>query len=488
MECGGTTPLLDASWPWRKCHDPPQLAAKAETCPRSPYLPIELKHAMLDMLTMKTNACLVVVCLAATSSAADFGISSFNTNGHLSWSNAFPAGVVTVEIKGSLTSPWRPGTNYFTSNTVGSARVAMTPSNGFVRLAAVDISTNSPRHYTNLLESYGILETVAGRGGSSSDASHWLSSFEGAWATNVDLSRPHISFGDPHGNVLIVDQRSDSVLKVTPEGRLFTYAGTHVEGDNGDGPTNATRLHLRNPNGGWIRADGTFYILDTENGKVRRVDTNGIMSTMFAIGESMGDGRALWVKSDESVVYFGFGETSTNLMKWTPTGGVVSVRRDFLELGNIMGDERTGDLYVSDRLANRVYRLDTNGVRTPIAGNGTQGIAVEGDRALETPLALPRCVWFLPNNGYFITEHDVGSNDRGNRIWYVDPAGIIHRWMNGSSADNKRVGDGQWFYANPADRKVSRVRAINTDPFGNLIITESNFGYVRRIRFQRMNP
>jgi hypothetical protein len=50
------------------------------------------------------------------------------------------------------------------------------------------------------------------------------------------------------------------------------------------------------------------------------------------------------------------------------------------------------------------------------------------------------------------------------------------------------VGDGQWFYANPNQAKVSRVRAVNTDPFGNLIITESNYGYVRRIRFQRMNP
>jgi hypothetical protein len=277
------------------------------------------------------------------------------------------------------------------------------------------------------------------------------------------------------------------VLKVTPEGRLFTYAGTHIEGNNGDGPAPATTLQLNDPNGGWMRADGTFYILDTENGKLRRVDTNGIMSTLFTTAP-MGDGRALWVKSDESVVYFGFGDTSTNLMKWTPAGGVVSVRSDFLELGNIIGDERTGDLYVSDRLANQVYRLDTNGVRTPIAGNGNQGVAVEGARALETPLALPRCVWFLPNSGYFITEHDAG-NGLGNRIWYVDPAGIIHRWMNGTGSGNpSRVGDGQWFYADPGTPKVSRVRAINTDPFGNLIITESNYGYVRRIRFQRMNP
>jgi hypothetical protein len=60
--------------------------------------------------------------------------------------------------------------------------------------------------------------------------------------------------------------------------------------------------------------------------------------------------------------------------------------------------------------------------------------------------------------------------------------------MNGSDSNHRRVGDGQWFYANPNTPKVSRVRCVNTDPFGNLIITESNFGYVRRIDFRRMNP
>jgi hypothetical protein len=60
--------------------------------------------------------------------------------------------------------------------------------------------------------------------------------------------------------------------------------------------------------------------------------------------------------------------------------------------------------------------------------------------------------------------------------------------MNGSSANNFRGGDERWFYANPGQAKVSRVRCVNTDPFGNLIIVESNYGYVRRINFQRLTP
>jgi len=430
---------------------------------------------------------ITLVAITNAVGAADLKISSFDSDARLTWSNAFTAGVCSIQTKSQIASSWLVGSNYFTSNSVGTVSVPITSSNTFVRVAAVDLSTHSPRHYTNLLESYGILETIAGRGGSSSDASHWSNTFEGAWATNVDLSRPHVSFGDPWGNVLIVDQRSSSVLKVTPEGRLYTYAGTHTAGDNGDGPAYATNLHLNNPNGGWMRSDGTFYILDTDNGKVRKVDTNHIMTTVFTT-PPLGDGRAFWIKSDESLAYFGSGDpVATTLNRWTATGGVTVVRSDFGNLGNILGDEKTGDLYISDRDLNRVFRMGTNDVLTPIAGNGTQTGGGEGFPALETGLILPRSVWFIPNGGFLIGEHDAGNN-LGSRIWYVDPAGIIHRWMNGGSADVKRVGDGQWFYANPTQRKVSRVRAVNTDPFGNIIITESNFGYVRRIRFQRMNP
>src|SRR6185503_5199525 len=150
-------------------------------------------------------------------------------------------------------------TNYFTSNELGSVRIALSPSNTFCRLLAVDISTNTPQHYTNLLQSYGVLETVAGRGQFNDDrTSNWLPSYEGGWATNANLSRPHIAFGDAAGNVMIVDQGSSAVLKVTPAGRVYTYAGTHTAGLNGDGPDFATNLNLNFPNGGWIRSDGVF--------------------------------------------------------------------------------------------------------------------------------------------------------------------------------------------------------------------------------------
>lgn len=438
-----------------------------------------------------------VLASAAVVSAADLRIESIATNGAITWSGAYTAGVINVQTSTNPAGPWTPRKNFYTSNQVGGAKITLSSSNTFVRLLSVDISTNSAAHFTNLAQSYGILETVAGRGQYSGDhINYYSNSLEGGFATNMNLSRPHIAFGDAAGNIYIVDQGSSAIEKVTPDGRIHTFAGTHVAGDNGDGPAPATNLQLRFPNGGWLGANGTFYILDTENGKVRKVDTNGIMSTMFATAPNyMGDGRALWVKSDESEVYFGSGPgvnlNVTTLNKWTPTGGVSVVAANFLDVGNILGDERTGDLYITDRDAYRIYRMNSNNVIAPFAGTGyTTNFpgGGEGGPALSTALILPRSIWFIPNGGYFISEHDGGSAG-GNRIWYVDPAGLIHRWVNGSSSANSYgLGDGQWFYANPTMAKMSRVRSVNTDPNGNLIIVESNNGYVRRIRFERLTP
>jgi len=199
--------------------------------------------------------------------AAAFGISAAGRDGIVAWSNASPAGVVSILTATNILGPWQPRENYFTTDPLGQARLSQVSEPIFCRLLAVDISTNTPLHYTNLLQSYGCLETVAGRGLSNVDVSQWQPSYEGEWATNVCLSRPHIAFGDSRGNVLIVDQRSSSVLKVTPAGRLYTYAGTHIAGNNGDGPGYATNLHLNNPNGGWLGTNDVFYVLHTDNAR-----------------------------------------------------------------------------------------------------------------------------------------------------------------------------------------------------------------------------
>jgi hypothetical protein len=425
-----------------------------------------------------------IFLVTVSATAANLSVNSPKAGGGIGWSNAFSVGVMTVQTATQVNGPWSNRVNYFTSNSVGAGVAPLASNNTFVRLLGVDISTNTPNHFTNLVNSYGILETVAGKGDFNGDkANNWLPSYEGGFATNANLSRSHWAFADPRNdNIIIVDEGSSGILKVTPDGRIYTIAGTHTIGFNGDGPAAATNLNLYYPNGGWMRADGTFYILDTYNGKVRRLDTNGSMTTLFTTAP-MGAGRAFWIKSDESLVYFGSGSpASTNLNMWTPTGGVTVVRSDFIDLGNIMGNESTGDLYITDRSAYRVYRMSPNGTLTTIAGNGTPTGGGDGFPALLTGLQKPRTICFLPNGaGYFIGEHEGG-------IWYVDAAGIIHRWLAGDNVGTKPRGDGQWFYNDPLSPKVTKVRSVTLDRHGNMVIMENNYAFVRRIHFDRLNP
>ena len=66
----------------------------------------------------------------------------------------------------------------------------------------------------------------------------------------------------------------------------------------------------------------------------------------------------------------------------------------------------------------------------------------------------------------------------GSQVWYVDTAGIIHLFLDGSPSD-AHAGDGEPFDA--PGLKVSEVRGISLDRDGNVIITEHDCGYVRKV-------
>ena len=78
----------------------------------------------------------------------------------------------------------------------------------------------------------------------------------------------------------------------------------------------------------------------------------------------------------------------------------------------------------------------------------------------------------------------VGEHKPGYRVWYVDPAGVIHLWMAG--AKDQHSGDGQWFYNGFGTAKNGKIRAMTMDRRGNILIVANDHGYLRRISFQRL--
>jgi hypothetical protein len=437
----------------------------------------------VDLTSLLTVA-LIFGSLASQVLAADFRISTLDHQGTITWTNAFPYGVCSVESASALTNPggasWQAQQNYFTTNSTGQGQLLRGSKNNFFRLLAADISTNTPAGYTNLLNSYGLLHTIAGNGfGGIDGVNYWQPGFEGGYATNATLSRPHIAVADTAGNVFIADKNSHSILKVTPDGRIHTVAGTHAAGNGPDYLIIATAVQLNGPNGLWVRDDGTVYVLDTGNGKIRRLDTNGMMQTLVTVAGGINTGRGVWVKDDESLAFFASG---SDMKRWTPSGGVDTLNNNFNELGTFIVDPH-GDIIAADRGANKVYFLDTTGSkvgsRDVLFGDDNTNSVVEGTLAKTNSLYGVRSVWPFPTGGYLLATHE------GSQVLYVDPAGIIHIFVNGSNG-GFHTGDGQWFHS--PGFKISETRAASMDSKGNILITENDSGYVRQIDFVRLSP
>lgn len=401
-------------------------------------------------------------------------ISSLGRDGVLNWSDAAIGNIITLEGAVSVNGPWHAVQNFFSTSTAGRAQIILEGDHGFVRLRATDTGP-SESGYSNLLNSYGVIETIAGNGFGGVDGNnYWQASFEGALATEVALSRPHFAMADAAGNIFIVDKDSHSVLQVTTDGRIHTVAGTHVEGDNGDGPMPGTATQLRFPNGLWVLPDGTLYVLDTGNAKVRRLRPDGTMTTLFTVNSSINVGRGLWVKEDESLAYF----CSGNELRRRVPGNITTVNNNFVELGNIMVTPE-GNVVATDRGDNKVFLVDTTGGnqggRERLFGDGTANAPVEGAPAQDSGLSGVRGVWLLPNGGYLLATHE------GSQVLYVDAAGILHVFVDGSVGSH--AGDGSWFHE--SGPKVSEARSVTMDHQGNILIVENDYGYVRRIRFRR---
>ena len=318
--------------------------------------------------------------------------------------------------------------------------------------------------YETVLKGFGVLNTVAGNG-AQDGGNDWEPSMEGGPAIDADLSRPHIAMADKYGGIYIADKEAHAIRRVSTNGSIHTVAGTGVPGFT-DGV--ATNSQLNNPNGLYTFPDGTTYILDLNNSAIRKLSTNGMLSTVYTDLEGIFLGRGICVTPDESTIYYASG---TRVMKLSPPGAATPYATGFTGLGQIALDPGDGNLVVADRQAHLVFRVFTNGAFTAIAGNGTTTGGGDGHTALSTGLDEVRAIAFAPNGAYFLGTHD------GSQVWYVDTAGIVHLVLDGAKPSSTHGGDGE--PVTSPGLKVSEVRALSIGPNGDLLITENDNGYVR---------
>ncbi len=103
-------------------------------------------------------------------------------------------------------------------------------------------------------------------------------------ATSAELWEPNDVAVDSAGNLYIADSYNDRIRKVDVNGIITTVAGGAmvggtVKGFSGDGGP-ATNAELNYPRGVAVDSAGNLYIADIHNNRVRKVDTNGIITTI----------------------------------------------------------------------------------------------------------------------------------------------------------------------------------------------------------------
>ncbi len=123
----------------------------------------------------------------------------------------------------------------------------------------------------------GIIHTLAGNG----DASF---SGDGGPATEAPLWYPSGVAVGKNGDVYIADTINNRVRRVNTAGIISTVAGTETGGFNGDGML-ATAANLSLPRGLGLGRDGTLYLADEGNGRIRHLTGDGLITTVAGGGE-----------------------------------------------------------------------------------------------------------------------------------------------------------------------------------------------------------
>jgi sugar lactone lactonase YvrE len=212
----------------------------------------------------------------------------------------------------------------------------------------------------------GTISTVAGAGtqGFSGD---------GGAATSAKLRFPWCAALDASGNLFIADSGNNRIRKVT-NGIINTVAGNGTNGCSGDGGL-ATNAALGNPEGVTVDALGNLFIADFNNNRIRKVGTNGIITTVAGGG----------------IDYPGDGGAATNASLCNPSGVAV---------------DAFGNLFIADGGDNRIREVTTNGVITTVAGGG---IHIPGDGGAATGAAL-----YAPSGVSVDAAGDLFIADTGN--------------------------------------------------------------------------
>jgi sugar lactone lactonase YvrE len=289
---------------------------------------------------------------------------------------------------------------------------------------------------------------------------------------------------DAQGNLYYTDADRNQVYELSSQGALTVFAGSGAQGISGDGGA-ANSASLNSPQGLAVGADGTVYIADTGNHRLRAV-AKGIITTFAGNGTAgfSGDNAsalnaqfdhptALTIDSQGGIIVC---DTNNNRIRRISGGLVTTIAGTGVQ--GFMGDggaatsaqlnaptgvtvDSSHRILIADTLNQRVRAIDSNGTITTLAGTGIAGYTGDHGAAAQARLALPTSLAVDASGDILIA-------DTGNqRIRSVSSAGTIST-VAGSGTQGL-TADGAMAVA----AALNRPLALTVSSAGNLIFSDS---------------
>jgi sugar lactone lactonase YvrE len=306
------------------------------------------------------------------------------------------------------------------------------------------------------------------------------SSGDGGAATAAQLNGPIGVAVDSAQNLYIADSENNRIRKITPAGIISTVAGNGISGYNGDGGL-ATAAQLNKPIGVAVDSKGDLYIADSQNYRIRKVSTAGIISTVAGNGISgySGDGGlateaqlrdprvgpgliggSIGVAVDSAGNIYIADAGNQHIRKVTPAGIISTVELKHIlpqgvavasaanvstvELRLILPQgvavDSADNLYIADTIDSRILKVTPAGDTSIVAGIAggmfinTGGYSGDGGRATSAQLSGPTGMAVDSAGTIYIA--DAGNH----RIRKVTPAGIISTVVGNRNSGYSRGG------------------------------------------------
>ena len=280
-----------------------------------------------------------------------------------------------------------------------------------------------------------VISTVAG------DGTAGFSGEDGV-ATLASLDSPEGVVLDAFGDLFIADTGNHRIRRVgANDGLITTVAGQASSGFSGDGLP-ATSATMFEPHGVALDAEGSLFIADTGNSRVRKRDAStGIITTVAGDGNlgSSGDRGA-----------------ATLARLRSPEGIAV---------------DSQGNVYISDTLNSRVRKVDaTFGLITTVAGDGSFAFSGDGGLSFRATLREPRGIVVDSEDNIFIADTN------NHRVRKIEAVSDIITTVAGSGVPGFS-GDG----GAATSAGLSFPVDVAVDLLGNLFIADTGNHRIRRV-------